>query len=126
MQTLILKPNTTVEWGTPQELYDELNEEFNFTLDPCAREGMQKCEHYFTPDQDGLAQDWAGHTVFMNPPFDNVRSWVEKAILEGSKPDTCVVALLPVRAGSHWWHGLGEGQRLPDRAAAGSLPEKRH
>ncbi len=23
------------EWTTPQYLFDELNEEFNFTLDPC-------------------------------------------------------------------------------------------
>ena len=22
------------EWGTPQELFDELNKRFNFTLDP--------------------------------------------------------------------------------------------
>ena len=24
------------EWSTPKELFDELNEEFGFTLDPCS------------------------------------------------------------------------------------------
>lgn len=24
------------EWGTPQDLFDNLDKEFNFTLDPCA------------------------------------------------------------------------------------------
>lgn len=28
--------STSCEWETPQELYDALNEEFHFTLDPCA------------------------------------------------------------------------------------------
>ena len=33
--TLLNQSNKT-EWGTPQGLYDMLNDEFNFTLDPCA------------------------------------------------------------------------------------------
>ena len=24
------------DWGTPQDLFDALNKEFGFTLDPCA------------------------------------------------------------------------------------------
>lgn len=29
------------DWGTPQDLFDALNEEFNFTLDPCADNKIQ-------------------------------------------------------------------------------------
>jgi len=36
------------EWTTPQALFDSLNREFHFTLDPCAAEGMQKCEQSFS------------------------------------------------------------------------------
>ena len=52
------------DWGTPQDLFDALNEEFNFTLDPCADNNNHKCAKYYTIEQDGLAQSWAGETVF--------------------------------------------------------------
>lgn len=48
------------EWSTPQELFDKLNEEFKFTLDPCATAENAKCKRYFTAEQNGLLQDWGG------------------------------------------------------------------
>ena len=45
------------EWETPQDLFDELDEEFSFDLDVCATPGNAKCEKYFTPQDDGLAQE---------------------------------------------------------------------
>lgn len=47
-------------WETPQAFYDKLNEEFHFDLDPCALPDNAKCETFFTPEQDGLIQDWGG------------------------------------------------------------------
>ena len=41
-------------WSTPQDFFDELNEEFNFTLDPCATKDNAKCSKYFTIKEDGL------------------------------------------------------------------------
>lgn len=35
-------------WETPQSLFDELNAEFNFTLDAAANDANHKCERYFT------------------------------------------------------------------------------
>lgn len=35
-------------WETPQSLFDELNAEFNFTLDAAASDANHKCERYFT------------------------------------------------------------------------------
>lgn len=48
------------EWSTPQDLFDKLNEEFKFTLDPCATAENAKCKKYFTAEQNGLLQDWGG------------------------------------------------------------------
>ena len=48
------------EWSTPQDLFDKLNEEFKFTLDPCATAENAKCKRYFTAEQNGLLQDWGG------------------------------------------------------------------
>lgn len=50
----------TDEWATPQEFFDKLNNEFHFTLDPCANEQNHKCKKFYTKEQDGLSQDWGG------------------------------------------------------------------
>ena len=52
--------SNSVEWETPQYLFDELNEEFHFTLDPCATHENHKCEKYYTSADDGLKQSWGG------------------------------------------------------------------
>lgn len=48
------------EWATPQELYNELNAEFNFNLDACATDDNHKTPAYFTKAEDGLKQEWGG------------------------------------------------------------------
>ena len=57
------------EWTTPQYLFDELDDEFKFTLDPCATDENAKCSKYFTIEDDGLSKDWSKDVVFMNPPY---------------------------------------------------------
>lgn len=94
------------KWSTPKWLYDTLNEEFKFTLDPCAEHHTAKCKKYFTMEDNGLYQPWRGGTVFMNPPYSrgNIDKWVEKAYLETGNPKTKVVGLLPVSTSSKWFH----------------------
>lgn len=80
------------DWGTPQDLFDALNKEFNFTLDPCADDNNHKCAKYYTIEQDGLAQSWAGETVFCNPPYSRKTktnagqiAWVQKCYKEATE-----------------------------------------
>ena len=88
-------------WSTPQDLYDKLNEEFNFTLDPCATAENHKTDKYFTKEDDGLLQDWSNERVFMNPPYGReIGKWVKKAC----ESNTLVVCLLPARTDTRWWH----------------------
>ena len=47
-------------WETPKDLFDTLNKEFNFTLDVCALPENAKCEKYYTPENNGLSQNWDG------------------------------------------------------------------
>lgn len=92
-------------WGTPQSFYRRLDMEFNFTLDPCADAGNAKCAKYFTEADDGLAQDWEGETVFMNPPYGrDIKKWIKKAHEESRKPNTIVVCLIPSRTDTRYWH----------------------
>lgn len=48
------------EWGTPQELFNRLNEEFNFAFDICASKENAKCHKYYTKEEDALKQEWGG------------------------------------------------------------------
>ena len=69
----------SAEWETPQKLFDELNDEFRFTLDVCSTDENAKCEKHFTKEQDGLIQDWSGETVWCNPPYGReICNWVRK------------------------------------------------
>lgn len=91
-------------WATPPEVFDPLHVEFDFTLDPCATLGTAKCRTFFTEEQNGLEQSWAGHRVFMNPPYGReVYAWTRKARLEQAK-GVLVVGLLPASTDLAWWH----------------------
>jgi len=94
----------TNEWGTPKLFFEELNKEFNFTLDPCATDENHKCNKYYTLKQDGLKHTWGGERVYCNPPYGReISKWVEKAYAENKK-GTFVVMLLPARTDTKWFH----------------------
>ena len=93
------------QWSTPQYLFDILNDEFNFTLDPCADDSNHKCETYFTKESNGLLQSWKGHSVFCNPPYGKaIKEWVEKCYNESRDKDTTVVMLIPARTDTSYFH----------------------
>lgn len=77
----------SVEWGTPQDLFDAINKEWGpFTLDPAASAGNNKVEHYYTKEMDGLVHSWFWEDVFMNPPYGKE----EKACKKNCKKKKCV------------------------------------
>ena len=102
------------EWATPQDLYDELNAEFGFTLDVCATEANAKCAEFF--DEDGLGQEWSG-VCWMNPPYSEIEAWVQKAY-ESAQAGATVVCLVPSRTDVGWtwqWARRGEVRFLRGR-----------
>lgn len=93
------------EWSTPQWLFNELNEIYNFTLDPCATKENSKCKKYYTKEDDGLSKEWKGERVFCNPPYGRkISDWVEKCSEESKNPKTLIVALLSARTDTAWFH----------------------
>lgn len=91
------------DWATPQDVFDQLDAEFSFTLDAAASDENHKCENYFTIADDGLAQSWQGENVFCNPPYGRkIGAWVEKCHQESKR--ATVVALLPARTDTRWFH----------------------
>jgi hypothetical protein len=73
-----------MDWCTPQDFFDRLNEEFGFVLDAAATDKTAKCTLYYTPETDGLSQSWdRGGAVFCNPPYGReIGKWVKKAYEE--------------------------------------------
>ena len=65
MNCEVMFSSKTDLWETPQTLFDELNKEFDFDLDPCANEQNHKCDEYFDKTIDGLSQDWGGGVEFI-------------------------------------------------------------
>jgi phage N-6-adenine-methyltransferase len=94
--------SATPEWGTPPDLFDELDREFNFTLDVCATPDLAKCADFFTPEQDGLSQEWTG-VCWMSPPYgETIGHWMAKAS-ESAAAGALVVCLVPARTDTGWW-----------------------
>jgi phage N-6-adenine-methyltransferase len=91
-------------WATPQYIFNELDKEFNFVLDPCSSAENAKCEKHYTIEDDGLKQDWGIGAVFMNPPYGReIRVWMDKAN-DAAKKGATVVCLVPARTDTRWWH----------------------
>lgn len=89
------------EWGTPQKLFDQLDAEFHFTLDPCSTHENAKCVKHYTIEDDGLSQSWDGERVFCNPPYGkDIPKWVKKA----ASSNATVVMLIPARTDVSWFH----------------------
>lgn len=96
--------SATDEWATPQALFDQYDRIHNFTLDPCSTDQNAKCRKHYTRSHDGLAQDWNGERVWMNPPYGReIGKWMKKAY-EASLAGALVVCLVPARTDTHWWH----------------------
>jgi phage N-6-adenine-methyltransferase len=95
--------SNTDMWATPQDFFNQLDQEFNFEVDVCATRDNAKCEKYFTEEINGLDQEWTG-VCWMNPPYGRViGDWVKKAY-ESSLNGATVVCLVPARTDTKWWH----------------------
>ncbi|MFH1997813.1 MAG: DNA N-6-adenine-methyltransferase [Patescibacteria group bacterium] len=99
LKTMLSSEDMT--WETPQDFFDELNKEFNFTLDPCATIETAKCKKFYMKEDDGLKQDWTDEIVFCNPPYGSeIKNWVEKCSKEKAK----IVMLIPARTDTRYFH----------------------
>jgi len=86
-------------WSTPKDLILKLEKEFGqFTFDPCPLRGENS--------EDGLKMDWKG-LVFLNPPYSNIKEWIEKALFHFNRGDCkVIIILLPARTDTKWFHEL--------------------
>lgn len=72
--------------ATTPEVFGPLQERFGFTIDVAALPHNTKCERFYSPEEDGLAQSWTGERVWCNPPHSNLEAWVERRGMSGGMP----------------------------------------
>jgi hypothetical protein len=89
--------NNEVE--SPDNVLLELHAEFGGMFDPCPFVG-KGCK----PDFDGLKIPWQ-EVNFVNPPYDNISPWMEKAIQE-KRADHTTIVFVPSRPGTKYWQKL--------------------
>lgn len=93
-----------MDWETPKDFFNELNKEFNFTLDPCATKKTAKCKKFYTKKDDGLSKMWDGERVFCNPPYGSeIKNWVRHCAIEATR-GTLIVLLIPARTDTKYFH----------------------
>lgn len=112
------------DWETPQKYFDEINSEFDFTIDVAtSSDGKNsKLPNFYSIDDDALIQEWHGR-VFCNPPYGRkINRWVEKAYLE-SQQDYCelIGLLIPSRTDTSYWHDFIFGKADEIRFIRGRL-----
>lgn len=94
-------------WETPNDLFDKLNEEFNFDIDLCATEINTKCNRFIGEKDCAYSNNYSVPYFkcgYMNPPYGrNIGKFVRKAYLAALDEKT-VVCLLPARTDTKWWH----------------------
>lgn len=115
------------EWETPPELFDALDDVFNFDLDAAASYENHLCPVYFSlGGMNALDVNWwrlwcfpydnyayvhyNASSIFLNPPYGrggNISGWMEKAVEMHYSPlapkDGRIVLLLPNRTSESWF-----------------------
>lgn len=86
MNTDVMFSSKTDLWATPQDFFDNLNREFDFNLDVCALPENAKCKNYYTPEIDGLSQQWGGVSGVIRHTVEKSRSGYKK-VLSPHKPE---------------------------------------
>ncbi len=87
--------NHKTKWRTPDYIIKDLKKRFNVEsfFDPCPA----------NPLIDGLEVSW-NSPAFVNPPYDNIVEWIEKALMEYWENNVKVIMLLPATTDVKWFH----------------------
>lgn len=94
MNTNLMFSKKSDHWSTPIDIYEKfINDGY---IDPCPLHSKE----------DNLNIDFGNVKLFINPPYSDIKSWVEFAIRHHKKYKNEIVFLVPSRTDTKWFHRL--------------------
>ncbi len=101
-------------WMTPKFVFDYYDRRFNFTCDFAASHENALCEHYFSEPDDngeggalGCSPDDGcldgSVAVWCNPPYSNIKPWVQKCYTMAEATGKVFVMLIPADTSVKWF-----------------------
>ncbi len=85
----------------PKDIWEQLKNEFDFTIDLCASDNNHLLPRYYTKEINSLTKNWDHEVGFLHPLFDGkIGKFVEKA----SKSKGTFVMLLPASTHTKYFH----------------------
>lgn len=89
--------HNTDEWRTPKDLYDYFMSKGY--VDPCP----------FQCEQNNLTVDFGDVNLFINPPYSDIKSWVDFSIKHiKNHPNSHVLLLIPSRTDTKYYQRMLE------------------
>ena len=91
------------DWQTPPELFRLLDDEFDFDIDAAASRENALCQRFFSEEDSAFDHELSGGwRVFANPPYGNLKPWVD-LFAKWAEQGNTVVALMPSATDTEWW-----------------------
>ena len=86
---------------TPEEIWNKIKTQYNFTVDACASDKNHLLPKYWTKENSALDQNWDNEIVYCHPMYDiTIPKFVEKAF----KHKCICVFLLPASTNAVYFH----------------------
>lgn len=98
--------SVSIEYETPQDLFDKYDAEFHFDIDLAANSENTKCVKFYSKEDNSLSKSWEG-VCWLNPPYGReLPKWIAKAYHSAKVGKATVVMLIPARTNTAWWHDI--------------------
>ena len=106
--------HSRTNWSTPEHVFMALHNEFLFDLDGAADPTNAKFDSWLGPGSD-ICEDAFKYlpapvreTIWVNPPYGNLMSWVQLFSNWAQCYGATVVALLPANTDTRWFESVWE------------------
>lgn len=92
-------------WYTPSGVYLYLEKKYGLSkekiFDPCPLGALEN-------GYDGLDTEWSYENIYINPPYSNIKEFVNKAIITHKRYKNNIIFLIPARTDTHYFLQLFE------------------
>jgi phage N-6-adenine-methyltransferase len=101
--------NKNDEYGTPHDLFADAC--LNYQVDPVIDVAASKTNHVLEPYwtmEDNFLKRGITNDFFMNPPYSQVREFMEHAYEQHVRHNSNVLVLVYAKTDTRWWHEFVE------------------